>query len=177
MVAAISARQALANAADPQPASTSAFQQALAYAPPSAPIDRANIVAASAPMPRGTRPATLARNPMAVTSITTVIAKGSHGQISAMTTSTRLSAAVIRDDDVWMRVMILAPSATTSMTATVMSDENDLTVMRAHFAKPETTVTMSFSDDPQLGMVSDRFTGPAIATVATTPFLRTASLR
>jgi hypothetical protein len=37
---------------------------------------------------------------------------------------------------------------------------------------------MSFSDDPQMGLVSDRFTGPAIATLATQSFvMRTASLR
>jgi uncharacterized protein YcbK (DUF882 family) len=175
-VAAISARQALANAADPQSAASSAFQQALAYAPPSAPLDRSQIVAASAPIPRSARPASLARNPMAVTSITTVLAKGSHGQISAISTSARLSAATDRDDSVWMRMMILAPSATTSMSTTVMGD-GDLTVLRAHFVKPQTAVTMSFSDDPQLGLVCERFTGAAIATLATTPFTRTAALR
>jgi hypothetical protein len=75
-----------------------------------------------------------------------------------------------------MRMMILAPSATTSMSTTVMGD-GDLTVLRAHFVKPQTAVTMSFSDDPQLGLVCERFTGAAIATLATTPFTRTAALR
>jgi hypothetical protein len=37
---------------------------------------------------------------------------------------------------------------------------------------------MSFSDDPQMGLVSERFTGSATATLATQSFvLRTASLR
>jgi hypothetical protein len=37
---------------------------------------------------------------------------------------------------------------------------------------------MAFSDDPQLGLVSDRFTGAAIAKLATQSFvMRTASLR
>jgi uncharacterized protein YcbK (DUF882 family) len=175
-VAAISARQALANATDPQSAAASAFQQALAYAPPSAPLDRSQIVAASAPIPRTSRPASPARNPMAVTSITTVLAKGSHGQISAISTSARLSAAPGRDESVWMRMMILAPSATMSMSTTVMG-EGDLTVLRAHFVKPQAAVTMSFADDPQLGLVCDRFTGTAITTLATTPFTRTAELR
>src|SRR5207245_9024346 len=76
-VAAISARQALAAAADPQPtASVSAFQDALAYAPPPAPLDRARIAAASAPIPRSMRPISVARNPMAVTDVTTIVAKG-----------------------------------------------------------------------------------------------------
>ncbi|CAN5312146.1 DUF882 domain-containing protein [soil metagenome] len=176
VVAAISARQALADAADPQAASHAAFQQALAYAPPSTPIDRANIVTASAPIPRSVRPASVARNPMAVNSITTVIAKGAYGQINAITTSSRLSAAPIEDDNVWIRVMVLSPSATTSMTATVMG-ESDITMLRTHFVKPQSAVTMSFSDDPQLGLVSDHFTGPAIATIPTTPFMQTAALR
>ena len=67
-VAAISARQALASA-DPQPtASVSAAFQALAYAPASSsPVDRSNIVAASAPIPRSVRPASAPRNAAAAT--------------------------------------------------------------------------------------------------------------
>jgi hypothetical protein len=37
---------------------------------------------------------------------------------------------------------------------------------------------MSFSDDPQMGLVSDHFTGPASVKLDTTSFsMRTASLR
>ncbi|MGY4285351.1 uncharacterized protein YcbK (DUF882 family) [Bradyrhizobium sp. LM2.7] len=57
-VAALKARQALAT--DPQPTASvsSSAYQALAYAPASAPpVDRANVVAASAPIPRSARPA------------------------------------------------------------------------------------------------------------------------
>ena len=35
-----------------------------------------------------------------------------------------------------MRVMMLAPSATTSMSVTVLGD-SDLTLMRGHFVKPQ----------------------------------------
>ena len=54
-VAALRAREALAAATDPQPTSSvsEAFKKALAYAPAaSSPADRANVVTASAPMPR-----------------------------------------------------------------------------------------------------------------------------
>ena len=54
-VAALRARQALAAATDPQPTAsvTEAFKKALAYAPAAtSPVDRSNIVAARAPMPR-----------------------------------------------------------------------------------------------------------------------------
>jgi uncharacterized protein YcbK (DUF882 family) len=172
-VAAIGARQALASA-DPQPtASVSNPLQALAYAPAaSSPVDRANVVAASAPIPHSVRPA---RNPTAATTIDQVVAKGSQGQGSSVTTSTRIAAAGL--NEVWTRVMMLAPSASTSMSTTVLGD-TDMTTMRGHFVKPPATVTMSFSDDPLMGLVSDRFTGSATATLATQSFaLRTASLR
>ena len=175
-VAALRAREAFASADPQSTASVSAAFQALAYAPASAsPVERSNIVAASAPIPRSGRPAAAPRNPMAVTNVTTVIAKGSQGQASVVATSTRIAAA--KSNDVWMRVMILAPSASNSMSSTVLGD-TDMTLMRAHFVKPQAVVAMSFSDDPQLGLVADRFTGSATAVLATQSFvMRTASLR
>jgi uncharacterized protein YcbK (DUF882 family) len=173
-IAAISARQAVVGADPQSTASISAAFQALAYAPAAAPpAERPNVVAASAPMPRIARPASPARNPMAVNNITTVVAKGSQGLVA---TSTRL-ASVAKSNDVWMRAMILAPSASTSMSVAVMGDA-DMTLMRSYFVKPLAAVAMSFSDDPQLGLVCDQFTGPAVAKLATQSFvMRTASLR
>ena len=73
--------------------------------------------------------------------------------------------------------MMLAPSASTSMSATVLGDA-DMTLMSGFFVKPQAAIAMSFSDDPQLGLTCDRFTGSATATLATQSFvLRTASLR
>jgi hypothetical protein len=166
-------------AADPQPtASVSSAMQALAYAPAaSSPVDRANIVAASAPMPRSIRPI---RNALAATlRIDQVVAKGTQdpslGQGNVVATSTRIAAA--RGNDVWMRVMMLAPSATTSMSSTILGDA-DMTALRTHFVKPQATVTMGFSDDPQMGLLSDRFSGSVTAALPTQSFvLRTASLR
>jgi hypothetical protein len=112
---------------------------------------------------------------MAAPSIDQVVAKGPQGQGSGIATSTRIAAAT--GNGVWMRVMMLAPSASTSMSTTVLGD-TDMTLMRIHFVKPQAVVAMSFSDDPQMGLVSDRFTGPAVATLATQSFvMRTASLR
>ena len=175
-VAAINARQALASA-DPQ---STASLQALAYAPvSSSPVDRANIVAASAPIPRSTRPV---RSATAATTIDQVVAKGPQqsqnlqGQGSAISTSARISAAP-NSNDVWLRVMMLAPSASTSMSATVLGDA-DMSLMSAHFQKPATTIAMGFSDDPQMGLTCDHFTGSATAPLTTQSFvLRTASLR
>ena len=118
-VAAISARQALA-AADPQPTASVSALQALAYAPAaSSPVDRANVVAASAPIPRSVRPSA-SRNAAPATGIDTVVAKGPQGQGSVIATSTRLAAAT--GNNIWMRVMMLAPSASSSMNATVLGD-------------------------------------------------------
>jgi hypothetical protein len=73
--------------------------------------------------------------------------------------------------------MILAPSASTSMNATVLGDV-DMTLMRAHFTKPDTAIAMGFSDDPMMGMACDHFSGSATAVLATQSFvMRTAALR
>jgi hypothetical protein len=174
-VAAISARRALA-AADPQPTASVSALNALAYAPAAlSPVERTNVVAASAPLPRSVRPASASRNPAASTTIDQVVAKGPQDENGVIATSTRISGS--QSNDVWMRVMILAPSASSSMSATVLGD-TDMTTMREHFAKPQMAIAMTFSNDPQMGMLSDRFTGSATAKLDTRSFaMRTASLR
>ena len=174
-IAALRAREAV-GAADPQPTASvsEAFNKALAYAPAaSSPVDRSNVVAASAPIPRSVRPVRNAA--AAATEINTVVAKGPQGQGSVISTSTRLAAA--KGNDVWMRVVMLAPSASNAMSTTVLGD-TDMTLMRSYFVKPQAAIAMTFSDDPMMGMTIDRFTGSATAKLATQSFvLRTASLR
>jgi len=174
-VAALKARQAVAPADPQSTASLPSAMEALAYAPAPAPrVDRANIVAASAPLPRSARPAP--RNAAALaTEINTVATKGTQGQSGVIATSTRISAA--RGNDIWLRVVMLAPSASNSMFTTVLGD-TDMTLMKNYFAKPQAVVAMTFSDDPQMGLLSERFTGSATAKLTTTSFvLQTASLR
>ena len=127
-IAALKAREASAPPIrSPPPALPRHFNKALAYAPAaSSPVDRANVVAASAPIPRTVRPARNAA--AAATEINTVVAKGAQGQGSVIATSTRLAAA--KGNDVWMRVVMLAPSATNAMSTTVLGD-TDMTMMRA----------------------------------------------
>ena len=149
----------------------------MAYAPAAvAPIERAHVVAASVPMPRNARPAAPSRNSMAVNDVTTVVTKDTQGEGSVIATSARLAASK-GNNEVWMRVMMLAPSASTSMSVTVFGDA-DLTLMRQHFVKPPAVVAMTFSDDPTLGLVTDRFTGSATVRLETKSFVvRTAALR
>ena len=175
-VAALRARQALAAATDPQPTAsvTESFNKAMAFAPAaSSPVDRANVVAASAPLPRPARPARNAGT--AATEINTVVAKGAQGQDAVIATSTRLGAA--RGTSIWMRVVMLAPSASHAMSTTVLGD-TEMTQMRSHFVKPPAVIAMTFSEDPMMGMTCDRFTGSATAQLPTQSFvMRTAALR
>jgi hypothetical protein len=167
VIAAISARQALAKADPQSTAGISDTFQALAYAPPSAKdVRRARIVAATASIPP-VRRTTPARNPMAVDGVTTVVVKGAQDQGAIVSTSRRLAPAATRDSDAWMRAMILAPSASRTMSATALGDQ-DMTLMQVYFEKPDRAIAMTFSDNPQMGIVCDRFTGSAVARLTTT---------
>ncbi|WP_258767980.1 MULTISPECIES: DUF882 domain-containing protein [Bradyrhizobium] len=174
-VAALRARQAVASAADPQATSSvsAAAYQALAYAPAAAsPVDRTNIVAASAPIPRAPRPAAATRGLAPATEINTVVGKSGQGVIS---TSARLSAA--KGESMWLKIVMLAPSASRAMSVTLMGDV-DMGAMRAYFIKPQAVIAMGFTDDPMQGMSCDSFSGTATAKLETTSFVvRTASLR
>ena len=101
---------------------------------------------------------------MPATEINTVVTKGPQGQNSVISTSTRLAAA--RGNDVWMRVVMLAPSASDAMSTTVLGD-TDMTLMRGYFIKPQTAIAMTFSEDPMMGMTTDRFSGSATGRLAT----------
>jgi hypothetical protein len=143
----------------------------MAYAPPpsAAPV----VVAAAAPIPRSSRP-TSSRIVAATTEINTVAAKGTQGQGGQISTSTRISAA--KNDGTWTRIMMLAPSASTSLSVTVLGDA-DLTQMRTFFVKPRMTIAMRFADDPTPGLDYDQFSGSATTTLETTSFVqRSASL-
>ncbi|WP_369721442.1 DUF882 domain-containing protein [Bradyrhizobium sp. LLZ17] len=174
-VAALRARQALAAATDPQPTASlsNAAYRALAYAPASASsVDRANVVAASAPIPRATRPASAARNSAPATEINTIVAKSTDGMVA---TATRLSAA--KGDSIWLKIVMLSPSASRAMSVTLMG-ELDMVAMRAYFVKPKAVVAMGFADDPMQGLSCDGFSGSATAKLETTSFVvRTAALR
>ena len=80
-------------------------------------------------------------------------------------------------DSPWLRAAILTPSVQRYMSATwVGGFEAPSTTL---LLKPDSAVIMTFSADPHLGMVADRFTGSAVVFLATTTFRpqTTASLR
>ncbi|RXH33477.1 DUF882 domain-containing protein [Bradyrhizobium zhanjiangense] len=174
-VAALKARQALAAATDPQATASvsSAAYQALAFAPASAsPVDRANVVAASAPIPRSARPASATRSLAQATEINTVVGKSIDGRIA---TATRLSAA--KGDSIWLKIVMLSPSASRAMSVTLMG-ELDTAALRRFFVKPQAVIAMGFVEDPMQGLSCDSFSGSATAKLQTTSFvMRTAALR
>jgi len=89
----------------------------------------------------------------------------------------QLANAGMRYDDPWLRAMILAPSLSDSMTATLYG-EPDFTELRALMNKPTTSVAMSFNSDPYPGITADRFSGEAVVFLTTFAFpRRTASLQ
>jgi uncharacterized protein YcbK (DUF882 family) len=166
-VAALGARQAVAPSDPQSTSSVPAAYQALAYAPAASPLAGR----ASAPAPRNARQASAGRTPAAAND-QPVSARSHDGGV--VTASTRIVAS--KAGDIWMRIMMLAPSASTSMSVTVLGDAN-MTLLSALFVKPQAVVVMAFSDDPQPGLTADRFSGPATAALATQSFVvRTASL-
>nr|WP_249784435.1 DUF882 domain-containing protein [Bradyrhizobium sp. IC3195] len=169
-VAALKARQALAAATDPQPTASvsNAALHALAYAPAASPVDRGNVVAASAPIPRTTRPRSVAQAP----EINSVVGKSVDGRVA---TATRLSAA--KGESIWLKIVMLSPSASHAMSVTLMG-ELDTAALRGYFVKPRSVIAMGFSDDPMQGLSCDNFSGSATAKLETTSFVvRTAALR
>jgi uncharacterized protein YcbK (DUF882 family) len=82
-----------------------------------------------------------------------------------------------RADDPWMRAMVVSQSASAYMRTTLFGMP-DFRNLAPQFHKPTTSVMMTFSVDPHLGMRADRFGGTAVVFVSTVTFgQRTAMLR
>jgi uncharacterized protein YcbK (DUF882 family) len=80
-------------------------------------------------------------------------------------------------DNPWLRAAMLTPSVSGFMTATPLGP-SDLQPLRDLLHKPPQSLVMTFSADPHLGMLADRFTGSAVVFLATATFrMQTASLR
>ena len=80
-----------------------------------------------------------------------------------------------RNDDPWLRGIIMTPSVERSLRVTLLG-EPDYRQLSPLMAKPRLSIAMVFSRDPHLGMTSAKFTGGAIAFLPTVTFIRTASL-
>jgi uncharacterized protein YcbK (DUF882 family) len=84
-----------------------------------------------------------------------------------------------RFNDPWMRAMIVSPSAQSFMHTTLFGAP-DFRDLGPHMHKPAASVMMTFSEDPHLGVISEKFSGSAVVFVSTVTFrgaARTASLK
>ena len=83
-----------------------------------------------------------------------------------------------RTDSPWLRAAMLTPSVRDFMTATRVG-AIDVRWQDELLHKPAQSLVMTFSADPHLGMVADRFSGDAVVFLATATFTpqTTASLR
>lgn len=133
------------------PSASTNISEALAYAPATPPLDKEQIVALTGSVERA---ADTDAKPAKILRLVS-------GQMS----------------ELWLRAMILAPSASRSLRAALLGDQ-DMTGIRTHFIKPKTSLAMTFSDDPQMGLICEQFTGSSTANLPTKSFeTRTAALR
>lgn len=91
----------------------------------------------------------------------------------------RPRAADERLDDPWLRGLVLAPNVQNSLVVTQVGDP-DFAGFTQFMKKPGSSVLMTFSSDPHLGMTDGQFTGSAVvfpATMTFGPSRRTASLQ
>jgi uncharacterized protein YcbK (DUF882 family) len=82
-----------------------------------------------------------------------------------------------RFSDPWLRAMILSPSAGGFLSTSLLGAPNYL-ALKPYLRKPATSVMMTFSADPYLGMSTQKFSGAAVVFVSTVTFYQhTAALR
>jgi len=85
--------------------------------------------------------------------------------VAAVVTSAKARNA----DDIWTRAMWMAPDLQNFMSTTLLGAP-DFKQLRNLMEKPNLTLAMSFSDDPDLGAGADRFSGEtAVVFLATVP--------
>jgi uncharacterized protein YcbK (DUF882 family) len=149
---------------------------ALAYADPTAPV-----MAQARPSPMGTAMVRPAAPPD-----TTVAVKRIGDRPSVISSSPPAPAAAAPSgatktgdhfNEPWLRALIVSPSAQDFMSASSFGAP-DYRSLAPFMRKPTSTVMMTFSSDPQLGMTARKFSGTAVVFVSTVTFsTRTASLR
>lgn len=115
---------------------------------------------------------TVGNAPMA--GVKAVATKERPGRTGPGATSMVAAASV---DKPWMRILLLSPSISDSASVTMLGNE-DLTLMRAFFVKPQTVIKSGFSDDPMMGMTCDHFSGSSSVKLQTVSFAqRSAALQ
>jgi uncharacterized protein YcbK (DUF882 family) len=98
--------------------------------------------------------------------------------IVGKTVSATMAIGGQRPGSPWLRAAMLTPSVTGYMTTTRLG-ATDPRWLHDQLHKPTRALVMTFTGDPQYGLVANRFTGSAVVFLATATFTRaqTASLR
>ena len=98
--------------------------------------------------------------------------------VAGPTAAAHITGGGGRTDSPWLRAAMLTPDLSSYMTATQMG-ARDMAPLSQLFHKPVQALMITFSADPGLGIVADRFTGAAVTFLATATFApqTTASLR
>jgi uncharacterized protein YcbK (DUF882 family) len=115
-------------------------------------------------------------------SATTIAVKGLNDRPkTSVQSAIQLAVAAVkiseRLDNPWLRAVILSPSVQRFLT-TLALGTRDFTSLAALMAKPKSSVMMTFSSDPNLGLTQDHFSGSAIVFLSTITYpTRTASLQ
>jgi uncharacterized protein YcbK (DUF882 family) len=113
---------------------------------------------------------------------TTVAVKGVNDQPkTSVQKAIQLAAAAVkvseRLDNPWLRAIILSPSVHRFL-STLAFGARDVTYLAGLMVKPASSVMMTFSPDPNLGLSQDHFNGSAIVFLSTITYpTRTASLQ
>ena len=148
-----------------EPTTTGSAANALAYAAESEPP----LVTRTSPM--GSRLPRMPTETRMMPSNTTVMVKPPLAPAMAMGIGGQ------NPDSPWLRAAMLTPNVSSFMTVTRLGAV-DPRWQYALLQKPSLSVVMTFSADPHLGMVAERFTGSAVVFLATASFgTQTASLR
>jgi uncharacterized protein YcbK (DUF882 family) len=143
---------------------------ALAYAAQPTPIAGARTMPMGLGTPRAAAPPG-----------TTIAVKRSDDRPSVLPPAGKIISLVRvgdRFDDPWMRAMVVSPSAQIFMRTTRFG-ATDFRDLGPYMHKPANAVAMTFTGDPHLGMICEKFAGSAVVFVSTITFgaARTAALR
>ncbi len=104
---------------------------------------------------------------------TSIAAKAANAEVA----SARSVKAEERLNDPWTRGLVIAPSVQNSMVTTTFGVP-DFRALTPFMQKPASSVMMTFTGDPHLGMTYDEFSGSAVVFPATVTFgMKTAALR
>jgi uncharacterized protein YcbK (DUF882 family) len=131
-------------------------------------------VATMAAAPQGAGRAAAAQT--GASDVTIAVKRVSGRPASAIFTIASKTPAA-RMNDPWLRSVVLSPSVRRFLTVTALG-ARDFRALAPLMVKPDSSVMMTFSAQPQPGLAHDRFSGSAIVFVSTVSYpMRSASLQ